>query len=802
MHALLCDIRFGFRSLKKNPGTTLVILFALALGIGVNASSFSMVNALVLRPLPYPNLDRIMTLWEAPANVRGERGPAAPANFLDWKEQSRSFEYLAAMQPWDANLSGIGEPERVQACRTTAEFFPILGLRPLLGRAFREDETRGTSANVVVVSEGFWKRRLAGAPDAIGKTVSLNGAVHTVVGVMPADFNFPLETEVWAPLIFSTVERHDREAHNLSVLGRLKSGVAVRQARTELQTIAGRLASQHPDTNENRDALVISLRELTNDVTDRFTLTLLATAGFVLLLACANVGNLLLLRLASRRREIAVRLAIGARRWDIARQLLMESLILALASGAAGLLLASWHLSIVPGMIPAQVLKWVAGIRDMRIDTTVVLFTLAASLITALLAIAPALLHVARGASTGLNEALKEGGRGGSAGQGAGRLRTALVVSEVALALILLAGAAVMVQTFNRLLAVSPGYQTGNLLTMQIALPPAYTGHTAVTGFYNRLLDGLTPLADARSAAISAFIGPAQGVFVEGRPEPRPGEPVPYIHTVSGRFFETLRLPLVRGRGISQQDDNGYQPVVVVSQTVARHYWPKEDPIGRHIRLSKSDPRWLTVIGVSGDVTDWFTNRPTPRVYVSFLQTPSPAASVLIRTSGDPYQVAPAAREAVWKVDRTQPVFDVKSMEQQINEETSGVRAAAVTMSAYAAISLALAVMGIYAVISYSVTQRTHEIGVRMAVGAAAHNVLRMTLADAARLGAFGLAIGAPVTLILIKLMSSVLYGVVRFDVLVFAGMVTTLAVSAVLAGYFPALRASRVDPVTALRSE
>jgi putative ABC transport system permease protein len=745
-----------------------------------------------------------MTLWEAPTSQSASRETVAPASFFDWQEQSRSFEALAAYRPWDANLTGAGDPERVAACLATPEFFRVLGLAPALGRAFRAAETEPGRNGVAVVSQGFWKRRLAADPAALGKTVSLDGAAYTIVGVMPEDFNFPLETEVWAPLAFPPAGRHDRESHSLAILGRLKPAVPLHQARAEMTSVGRRLAAQYPGSNRDRDIQVIPVRELTNNVTDRFVLMLLATAGFVLLLAAANVANLLLVRLANRQREIAVRTAMGATRYRIVRLLVFESLILALVSGGIGLYLADLNRLLMHKRVPPWVLRWVAGLRDVRIDGTVVLFTLAVSLAVGLLCAVPAAIHVLRGTSAGdLNEALKEGGRGGSAGRSHSRLRFTLAISEVALALILLVGAGVMVGTFQRMLTASPGFDTRNLLTMRIALAPSkFAAPGQVSEFYDRLLRGLAEVPSAQSSAVAAATGSAQGVYVEGRAAPAPGDPRPSIYAVTGQYLRTLRLPLLQGRPIADGDRREFQPVVVLSESVARHYWPVSNPIGSRLKLSAADPRWLTVVGVCGDVKDWFSDRPEPRVYVSFRQAPSAAVTVFVRTPADPMQVAGAALAEVRKVDPGQPVFDLKSMEQAIAEQTSGLRASSVSMVTYAVIALILAVSGIYAVISYSVAQRTREIGIRMALGAGRADILTMALGDAVRMGAAGLAIGVPVALATLRAMSSVLYGVMRIDTAAFIGLTLLLAFSAVAAGYIPAHRAARVDPLTALRAE
>jgi putative ABC transport system permease protein len=797
MNNLLDDVRIAVRGFRKTPGVTAVIVLALALGIGVNASCFIYVSGLLLHPFPYPQLDRIMTIWESPVNQAGERGAVAPANFLDLKERSSTFAALSAFRPWNASLSGIGDPERVQACLVTPEFFAALGLAPSLGRALGSEDAE--SGNLVV-SHGFWTTRLGSDASVIGKTVSLNGAAYTIVGVMPEELNFPLENDMWVPLKLTVAEQHDRASHSLSMLGRLKPGVPVTRARAELATLGQRLASEHPETNENRSFTTVPLLDLVDNTTARFILTLLVTAGFVLLLACANVANLLLVRLAGRQREIAIRAAMGASRARIATQLLVESALLALVAGALGLDFAAWNLASARRTIPAEAYKFVGGLKEAHIDSTVVLFTIGASLIAGLLCSLPSLSLVFReAASARLSDSLKESGRSGSGGRSRSRLRTGLAVAEVSIALILLVGAGAMVRTFQRFVTVSPGYATANLLTMEIALPqPKYSGT-----FYERLLDGLGNLHDARSSAIAAQ-GSADALYIEGRPAPRPGEAIPGVRAVSSRYFETLRLPMIEGRAISLADDRDHPLVVVLSRSLVRQHWPGENPIGRRVRLSKTDPRWLTVVGICGDTTDWFNGQPLPRAYLSFLQAPQPNAMVYIRTAGDPMQLAIAsqARAEVQKIDRAQAVFEVKSMEQRIAEETSGVRASSSSMVMYAFIGLFLAASGIYGVISYSVARRTHEIGVRMALGADRGVVLRMTLREALRIGVIGLGIGVPVALAMIRAMSSALFGVVQLDAVTFFGLTLILAVCAVAAGYIPAWRASRLDPLTALREE
>ena len=794
MNHLLDDVRIALRGFRKAPGVTAIIVLALALGIGVNASCFVYVSGLLLHPFPYPELGRIMTVWEAPADHPGERGAVAPANFVDLKNSNSSFSALAAYRPWDANLSGIGDPQRVQATLVTPEFFAALGLPPSLGHVLGPEETA-----TLVVSRGFWASRLDSDPAAIGKKVSLNGAAYTIVGVMPEEFNFPLETEMWVPLVLTAGERQDRATRSVSIIGRLKPGIPAAQARAELNTLSHRLALAYPETNQNRGFETVPLLELADGYSARFLLTLLVTAGFVLLLACANVANLLLVRLADRQREIAIRSAMGASRARIVIQLLIESVVIALVSGAIGLDFAAWI--VAHRDIPSGVYKFVGGLRTAHVDSTVVLFTLGASLIAALLCALPSLSLVMReAASDRLSDSLKESGRAGAGGRSRTRLRTALAVFEVSIALILLVGAGAMVRTFQRLLTVSPGFDTANLLTMQIALPqPKYSAPSAAS-FFDRLLDGLAH-HDTLAAAVAAEEA-ADALYVEGRPAPLPGESIPDLRAVSGRYFETLRLPMIEGRAISAADDREHALSVVLSNSLARRYWPEGNPVGRHVRLAKGDSRWLTVVGICGDTRHWFSNQPEPRAYVSFAQFPEPAVTVYIRAAGDPARTAPEARAEIRKIDPAQAVFEVKTMEQRIAEETSGVSAASSSMMLYAFIGLFLAASGIYGVISYSVARRRHEIGVRMALGADRAMVLRMTLREVLRIGGTGLAIGIPIALGLIRAMSSALFGIIQLDAATFAGLTLILASCAIAAGYIPAWRASRLDPLTALRNE
>jgi len=592
------------------------------------------------------------------------------------------------------------------------------------------------------------------------------------------------------------------------VVARLRPHVTVAQARSELNGIAARLAAEYPKTNDERGVQVVPLLELTNQVTHEFVLTLFGAAGFVLLLACANVGNLQLSRAAAREKMIAVQAALGATRVRIARQLALETIILSLVGGGLGLFLAGWNHDINRDLIPAQVVRWVAGIRNMRVDGAVIWFTVAASVAAGLVCGLPAAFHLLRAkAGRGLLEILKEGGRGSGMGSSRSTLKSFLVVFEVAMALVLLVGAGLIVNTFRRLLTVSPGFDTTNLLKLKVSLPAVnYRDPARIRAFYDNVLRELEAIPDARSAGATAYMRAAEGVSIEGRPEPRAGEPAPGVHAASPGCLQTLGLPLLRGRFLSSQDGVESPRVVVLSESVARHYWPGPggfaDPVGRRIRLAGSQSPWLTVVGVVGDTRDWFDHQPQLRAYVPSGQSPQLSMELIVRTSGDPLRAAPAARAGVRKVEANQPVYEVESMKQYIDEETSGVRVSAITMTIYAAIALLLAVTGIYAVMAYSVAQRTHEIGIRMALGAGSAEVLKMTVAYALRLAGIGLAIGLPASFLLMRLVSRFLYDVVVVDALTLAGFTAILGAAAVAASYIPARHASRVDPLVALRAE
>jgi len=798
------DLRYVLRLLMRTPGTTVVAVLALALGIGVNTSSFMSVNALVLHPLPYPNLERIMTVWETVPKLGAERDAVAPANYLDWKGQTTSFEQLAGYRPWDATLTGSGDPERIQACHVSPSYFAVLGMKPILGRTFINTDTDPERDPVVVISRDFWRSHMASAPDVLGRKIALSGRAYTVVGVMPREFDFPLGTELWAPLALTGEEKNERSVRSLTVLGLLKPGVSPPAARAEMGAVAERLERRYPQTNQGRSLQITPLRELTNNVTDRFVIALLGAAVFVLLLACANVGNLQLSRVTARQREFAVRRALGAGRLRIALQLVGETLVISLVAGGVGLLLADWSLALQRGTIPAQVSKWVAGIGNMRVDGAVVAFTMGMSVLAGLACSLPAIAQSLRAtAGGGLNRSLKEGGRGSGTGRGGSRIRSGLVVVEAALALVQLVGAGVMVQTFRGELAFNGGFNPQHLLIMQVSLPAQqYNRPALVRGFYERTLRGMETLPQVTAAGASAGQGVAEGVRVEGRPAPRAGEPRPQIEAVSEHYFRAMEIPILEGRAISPQDGADAAPVVVLSELVARHYWPGASAVGQRVQLGNAQSPWLTVVGVCGDTKDWFGGTLRPAAYVSSSQEPRPAMTLALRTTGDPLLAVSGARARIREVDPNQPVYEVKTMEQSLAEQTSGVRAAAVTMGSYALIALILAVTGIYAVTAFSVVQRTHEIGIRIALGAARGHILGLALRQGMGLAALGLAVGIPIAFLMTRLLSSFLYNAMAISIAPFAVFTFGLSLSALLASYVPAQRAARIEPMAALREE
>jgi putative ABC transport system permease protein len=808
MSALLQDFKHGLRMLAKSPGVTLVAVLALALGIGANTSIFSVVNACLLHPFPFEHLDRMVAVWETAPKQNQDHLSSAPANFRDWREQSHSFQELAAGHGWEVNLTGTGPAERVDGYSVTPDFFALLGMRAQLGRTISSPDFEPGHTSVVVVSYGFWQQRLGGNAGVIGSRVRLNGQEYTVIGVMPSDFEYPMGVEVWGPLDLHLAEQADRAGHYLQVIGRLKPRVSISQAQADLQTIAGRLAQQFPETNAGHSVRLVNM---VNDLlvgTRQYVLVLMGAAGFVLLLACANVANLQLAQGSARQKEIAVRIALGASRARIGRQLLIESVLQSLLGALVGVGLAYEDHQWRQASIPAFVVKYIPGIKHMNIDGSVLAFTAALAIAAGILAGLGFAWHASR---TDLNETLKESSRGAGPSSSSHRLRSLLVVTEVALALVLLAGAGLMVNGFRHLANINPGYDRRNILTFEVALPESkYREPSRTRDFSDQLVERLGALPGVEAAAaVSTLPGKSSWTStqyaVEGQPPPAPGElRVVNQEAVTPDVFRVLRIPVVKGRALTAQDGPDSPRVVVLNASLARRLWPGENPLGKrmHFGSGESAGSWSTVVGVVGDITPGpWDHEVQPVVYFPLSQVTSNSFCLAVRTLGDPNELVTAARAQVRALDPDQPVYDVRTLEKIIDDDLSGVRAGASMMTANALIALILAASGIFAVMAYSVSQRTHEIGVRMALGARQPDVLKMVVGQALKLAIAGLAIGVPAAVALSHGLASVLM-VAQPGLSVFVGLTLLLAFVSAFAAYIPARWATRIDPMVALRYE
>jgi putative ABC transport system permease protein len=801
------DVRYGIRQFKKSPGPCLIAVVTLALGIGANTSIFSNVNALLLRPFDFPDLDRVVAVWETVHTATSVK--AAPANFRDWEVQSTSFEHLAAIQSWDANLTGADVAERAEGYRVTPQFFPLLGLPPRIGRTLGPADFQHGAAPVVVISYGFWQRHLAADSEIVGKSLMLNGQAFTVVGVAGQGADFPVGAQVWTPLDFSSSETADRSSHFLQVLGRLREASSPSKASADMQQIALRLGGQFPATNEGHGIRVVRLVEDATTGTRQFVLVLMGAAAFVLMLACVNVANLQLARAASRQREMAVRIGLGASRWQLIRQLLVESTILSFTGALAGTLISSWGMVFLRGDIPVFILEHVPGLAHVRIDLRVLGFTMAIAVLSGVLSgLAPAL----RFSRSSVASSLKENARGAGASAGTGTMRSILVMSEMALALVLLVGAGLMVKGFRHLLNVEMGFDRSHVLTFRVALPEGkYQTSDQILGYYDRVLQRLQAVPGVQSVAAVTSIPSAWSwnwtiYKAEGAPPAKPGEmPSTVSQMVSPDFFATLRVPLLEGRLLTVEDTRNSTPVAVVSATLARQAWPGQNPVGKHVVLGGDNPHEpeRLVVGVVGDLrANAFDSGFDPTTYLPLAQTPARSSAFVVRTVVDPHSVAAATVGEVMTADPETPPFDVRSLEQVIADNASGVESSARMMLVFGLVALTLAAAGIFAVMAYVVGQRTHEIGVRMALGAQRFDVLRLVVSSAVTMGSIGLLIGLAIAVLMARALSSALFGVVQVDAAVVGGLTLLLAAVAAIAAYIPARWATKVDPMQALRYE
>jgi predicted permease len=806
------DVRFGSRMLVRSRAVTIVAVLALALGIGANTAIFSVVNSVLLKPLPYKSSERLVMVWEDATKYGFAHNTPAPANFIDWREQGEAFEDMAALIDQSFNLTDVGEPERIEGQRVSASLFPLLGVEPVLGRAFLPEEDRPEGNRVVILSHGLWRRRFGLDENIIGKTLNLNAELFTVVGVMPPAFQFPdPEDELWVPVAFSPDEASNRGSHYLRVVARLKPDVTLGQAQAEMDTIAARLEQQYPQSNTSVGAVVVSLQEeLVGDIRPAL-LVLLGAVGFVLLIACANVANLLLARAAARQKETAIRTALGAGRLRLMRQFLTESILLAGLGGAVGLMLAVWGIDLIVRFIPGNI--WQA--KSVSFNMSVLGFTLLVSLVTGVVfGLAPAL----QASRTNLNESLKEGGRDSATGARGSRVRKLLVVSEIALALVLLIGAGLMINSFTRLRNVDAGFQPDNLLTMRIILTPSkYPDQTRRAAFFTELLSRVKALPGVQDAgAISwlplTFKGGSNGFTIEGRPEPpRDQLPISIVRVISPDYFRTMSIPLLKGRAFTEQDTQDSPGVVIINEAMAKHFWPGEEAIEKRIKMGgfNSEAPWLSVVGIAKNVRQYELNTESkPEMYFPYIQANVSGSAafgmrdLVVRTSTDPLGLAAAARSEVWAVDKDQPVSNIRTMEQIMSTSVSRQRFNMLLLGIFAAVALILAAVGIYGVMSYSVAQRTHELGIRMALGAQSRDVLGLVIGQGMKLTLIGIATGLAAAFALTRLMSSLLYGVSATDPLTFAAISVILTGVALAASFVPARRAIKVDPIVALRYE
>ena len=817
------DVLYSFRVLRKSPRFTLTAVLVLALGIGANSAIFSLVYSVLLCPLPYRDPGRLAVILGT-SEQRGGAFPLPPADYLDLRDRNHTFSSTAAAEVWSPSLTGSGEAEELHGLRASASLFEVLGVRAAAGRVFLPEDGRADAARVVVIGASLWRRRFGGDNSAIGRTITLNQASYTVVGVLPESFYFPpfwaLDAEIYTPLGFTTAQVHNREMSTLRVFGRLKPGVAWEQAAGDMRAVARELAREYPRSNAEKSVVVTPLHEMAVGSVRASLTILLGAVGCTLLIACANLANLFLARAAARHREVAIRQALGAARSALVRQLTTESLLVCFAGGALGLLVAWWAVGAFVAGLPAAGNFRMPRHQEIALGAPVVAFNFAVCLLTGLLfGLIPAL----RASRTDLNASLKEGARGSTADRAGLRIRGALVVSEIALALMLLAGAGLLVQSFRNLRDLDPGFDPRHVVA--ISLPVAGSAHAPAdrrAAFYREVVTQLRAMPGVQAASAVNHVPIAGDLFgtrvaIEGRAAPRPGnEPSAAYRVALPGYFRTIGMRLVRGRDFEEQDNEATPPVAVINETMARRFWPGEEAIGKRFRLDAGSASltarpWITVVGVIHDAKQWsWSARADEEVYIPFLQDAdylhNPASflsmTLVARSSGPVSALAPLVRERIREIDRNVPVAAMTSMEQVVNDAVWQARLATTVLSGFAVLALVLAATGIFAVMSFIVTGRTQEIGIRMALGARQGDVLRMVLAQSLRPVAFGVALGLGGALGLTRLMGALLYQVSPTDPVVLGGVALLLAAVAAGAGLLPARRAARIDPLIALRHQ
>ncbi|MGB8340323.1 MAG: ABC transporter permease [Chthoniobacterales bacterium] len=813
----MTDLRFAIRQLIKSPGFAAIAIIALALGIGANTAMFSVVNAILLRPLPFPQSDRLTMIWQTNPEVAKMGFPLAPTSvpdFQDWRAQAKSFEAISTIDGWTTNLTGSEEPERLSGARVSANLFSLLQVAPILGRGFVTGEDQLGHDHVVVLSQDLWQRRFGGDRSIIGRKLILDQEPYTVVGVMPSGFRFPSDTgmpaymtfgahcEIWAPFAPSEGRAKNRGAHNLAVIGRLKSGVSLASAQSEMNTLAARFARQYPDSNKDWGVRLVSLQKQAAAGSERILSVLMAAVGCILLIACANVANLLLARGLGRQKEIAIRRALGASRWRVVRQLLTESVLLALVGGSLGVLFAIWGSDLLLVIAPTSLPR----LSEVRIDGGVLVFTLLVSLVTGVLfGLAPAL----QSSRSGLSEKLKEGDRGSTAGHA--RLRNGLIVSEVALALMLLIAAGLLIESFAQLARVQPGFKPERVLTFNISLPDIpYRDDAKAAAFYDQLVRRIEGLPGVKSAAAGNVLPlsgaeEVDGFQIEGRAASTGMVQTANFRWITPDYFKALQIPLQRGRAFTERDKQDAPKVTIIDEAMARLYFPGVNPIGQRFKATNEKKTvFREIVGVVGDVRQTSLDaKPGPHIYLPEAQAGLQIMTVAVRSVGtEPSALLQMARREVAAVDPNVPIADIRTMEEMVASSIAPWRFTMALLSVFAGVALLLASVGIYGVLAYAVTQRRREIGIRMSLGAQRRDVLQLFLSQGMTVTLLGIVIGLGGAWGATRIMRSLLYSVSPTDLRVFLSVPLLFAAVALLASFFPARKAAQVNPVIALRSE
>lgn len=799
MENLLQDIRYSIRMALKTPGFTAIVILVLALGIGANTAMFSVINAVVFRPLPYKESGQLMALWEQSKQM--EEMSVAYPNFLDWQEQNRVFSQMAAFKSDNFNYTDGGDAERKRGKQVSADFFALLGVNPILGRGFLREEDKPGANPAVIVSHAFWQSRLSANSSLIGQPLKLNGQNYTLTGVLPADFEFNGVTDIFVPLGLNADKMMDRGSHpGIYVIGRLKPGLTIQEAVASMANVTSNLSQQYPATNSGNSAVVVSLYEDTVGSIRTPFLILLGAVALVLLIACANVANLLLARSATRQKEIAIRGALGAMRTRLVRQLLTESVLLSVVGGLCGLLIAVAGIRTLMTLTPPDIPRT----KEVGIDLWVLGFTLLVSLITGVIfGLAPAL----QASKVNINESLKEGGRSATSGSGTRRVSNLLVIAEVAVSLMLLISAGLMIKSFLRLRAVSPGFDAHNLLTMQIALPPSkYPDEPKQIQFVEQLVARMANIPGVTAVGMSNGLplgrGSETAYLVEGQAAlTADQQPIAVEFGVTAHYFSAMNIPVLKGRAFTERDTMNAPKVIIIDESLARKAFPNQDPIGKRLIPLAGVPH--EIVGVVADVKHYgLAKKQKEQFYFSYLQHGNPSLYLLVRTGANPMSLVGLVRSQVSSLDKDQPVYDVTSMEERLSLTIAKPRFNALLLGIFAGLALILSMVGIYGVISYSVNQRIHEIGLRLALGAQRFHIFKMVVGQGLVLAVIGIAVGIAGAIAFGRVMASLLFGVVTSDLTIFTSVSLLLALVAFIACYLPARKATRVDPMVALRIE